>query len=72
MFTRNDLLEIVAKHMGFPVNDPRVAQTYDEMAADVSRYADDPVEFYGLMMTSEGPIATDIIADGVRMWLAQR
>jgi hypothetical protein len=70
-FTRKDLEAIIAEHFAIPANDPRVTEAYKEMVGDHSIYADDPDEFFQLMM-SEGYIASEIIADGVRLWVAGR
>lgn len=71
-YTRQQLEAIIADHFGIPATDPRVATAYADMVFDVGQGSDDPTEFFDLMMNTPGPIATDIIADGVRHWLVGR
>ncbi|QOD05857.1 hypothetical protein [Pseudarthrobacter sp. BIM B-2242] len=71
-YSRKDLEAIIAEHFGIPATDPRVATVYADMVFDTGRYSDDPTEHFDLMMNTPGIIATDIIADGVRQWLAGR
>lgn len=71
-YSRKDLEAIIADHFGIPATDPRVATVYADIIFDTGRDADDPTEFFDLMMNTPGVIATDIIADMLRQLLVGR
>ena len=70
-YTREDLLQTLARVLGSTAEDPRIVYAYDQMISEWAQRAEDP-EAESARYFKDGPVATVVDLVATRAWAAGR